>query len=1090
VTSREAVGLPRDAEVWVDALEFEERVRAGTLEGAFELGEGELLVGLDDEWVYEARDRHRERLGEVLGQLATTAESDGDLAAALRWARRLVALDPLSEEAQRQLIRLLDRAGDRPAALAAFAKLRERLAHELRVAPSLETRRLVDSIRADPAISSAASPPAPTAPRLPPRLAARGDSPFVGREDLLEALRAAWSAARDGEHRLVLLAGEPGIGKTRLATELAALAHAQGATVLYGRCHLEAVTPYEPFTEALRDYIASCPPEALGPLLGSGSGELARILPGLPERLPSLPPPLEGDPDGERYRLFEAIASTLNGAAAAGGAVLVLDDLQWADRPTLLLLQHTVRAPEAGRLLLLGTYRDSDLAPAHPLAETLAELNREGLGEVIALDGLGEQELAQLIGALTGKTAADAFARAVRSETEGNPFFVEEVLRHLGEAGALAGDEPISARALEHAGVPESVKDVIGRRLARLGERTNHLLAIAAVAGRGFDYDVLERLAGLEEDTLMDSLEEAVAAKLIAEEPGVVGRFGFSHALVRETLYDALTATRRVRLHRRVAETLEAVHEADLEPHLADLAYHFSQAVRAGEDADKAVEYARRAGEQALRLIAYEEAANHFERALRCLELKPPVGESARCELLLSLGGAQLRAGWLRESRATFERVAGIARSGGDNERLARAALGAGGGEDRLPAPWRVDESLVELLEEALESVGDDDLCLSARLLARLALELYWSEARRERRGALSLRGLELARRSGDRAGLAYCLVARRFAVWGPDNLEQRLVGDAELQRFAEESGNEELALQSSWAHICDLLELGDLEAADAELDSYERLARKRRSPYHLFGAACWRTMRAISQGPPEEAERVATRTFDFGRQILPHRFLPFHALAVQTYVIRCDQGRLGEHVDTTRALADRFREFPVWRAALAALYAELGREAEARNELETLAANDFADLPRDFLWLATTAWLGEASALIRDPRRAGALYELMLPHARKYVWAGYTNVPLGPSSRVLGLLATAMGRWEDAARHFEDALELATRARARPNHARTQKAYAGMLLARNGTDDRAQALHLLDEALQTAEEFGMNRLHEEASILRSGATG
>jgi DNA-binding SARP family transcriptional activator/tetratricopeptide (TPR) repeat protein len=1085
VTSRDAVGLPRGDEIWVDALEFEDQLRANRPEGALDLGEQELLAGLDDEWVYAARDAHRERLGEALRRLATAAEGGGDLAAAVRWARRLVALDPLSEEANRGLIRLLAAGGDRSAALAAFAKLRERLAGELRVAPSLETRRLIETIRADHGVSSTSAAEV-RAPRLPPRLAIRSGRPFVGREEPLEVLRAAWLAARDGGRRMMLITGEPGIGKTRLAAELAAFGHAKDATVLYGRCHLEAVTPYEPFTEALRHYIASCPPDALGPLLGSGAGELARILPGLAERLPGLPPPMEGDPDGDRYRLFEAVASALATAAAAAGAVLVLDDLQWADRPTLLLLQHIVRASEPGQLLLLGTCRAAELAPGHSLAEALAELRGEGLADVIALEGLGEPELAELIAALTGKTATEAFTQAIRRETEGNPFFVEEVLRHLGESGALAGDEPTPSRVLDQAGVPEGVKELIGRRLARLGERTNHVLVIAAVAGRGFDYDVLEPLAGLDEDELLASLEEAVRANVIIEEPGVADRFAFTHALVRETLYEALSGTRRIRLHRRIAEALETVHGADLESYLPDLAYHFGKAARGGEDADKAVKYAGQAGEQALGLIAYEEAAGHYERALECLELKRPVDDSVRCELLLGLGGAQVRAGWFTESRATFERAADIARGGGDHGRLARAALGAGGGEDRIPAPWRVDDALVALLEEALESVdGDHDPGLQARLLARLALELYWSEQRRERRDELSRRGLELARRADDRAALGYCLVARRFAVWGPDDLEQRLEGDSELQRLAEESGNEELALQSSWAHICDLLELGDLETADVELGSYERLAHKRRSPYHMFGAACWQTMRAISQGPPEKAERMAEQTFDFGRQVLPHRFLPFHALAVQVYVIRRDQGRLGEHMDTTRALADRFSEFPVWRAALAALHAELGHEAEARTELETLAGNDFADLPRDFLWLATVAWLGEACALTHDPRRAEALYELMLPHSGKHVWAGYTNVPLGPSSRVLGLLATAMGRWEEAARHFEDALELARRVGARPNHARTQKAYTEMLLARNEPGDPEKALELLDEVLATAEELGMKRLLDEASALR-----
>jgi tetratricopeptide (TPR) repeat protein/predicted Ser/Thr protein kinase len=489
-----------------------------------------------------------------------------------------------------------------------------------RYARAADVRLALESASGGEPLGSPGPPPAvmtgaPLPP--PPFLDALPDATaFVGREAEIAQMTRVWDQARVGRRHLLLLAGEPGIGKTRLATEFARHCARQVATVLAGRSDEEALIPYQPFAEALTWYARVCPEPELRATLNSigGGGELAPIIVELMRRIPDLRTSPKSEGEGERYRLFDVIDALLAATSSVHPIVLVLDDLHWADRPTLLLLKHVMRSTRTAALCIVGTYRDSELRRTHPLAEILADLRRDESVTRLSLDGLTGTDVLELAPSIAGHSVSSRLAALVMESAGGNPFFIGELLRHLRETDSLRSPlEDIDF------GLPEGVKEVIGRRLSRLSEGCNRALALAAVIGREFDVELLIALGDLSEDHLLDALDEAVRAQLIADAVSSRGRLAFRHALIRETLYGELLSVRRIRLHRRVAEAIEERAGGRADPPLADLAYHFSQSASAGT-ADKAVVYAMRAGDRASELLAYEEAARMYELALQSIE--------------------------------------------------------------------------------------------------------------------------------------------------------------------------------------------------------------------------------------------------------------------------------------------------------------------------------------------------------------------------------------------------------------------------------------------------------------------------------------
>ncbi|MBV8690211.1 MAG: AAA family ATPase [Actinobacteria bacterium] len=897
-----------------------------------------------------------------------------------------------------------------------------------------------------------------------PRAVATDQQPFVGRSDESDVLEAAWEEATKQQRQAVLIGGEPGIGKTRLATEFALRAHAAGATVLWGRCDEELGVAYQPFAEALRQYVEVCPVEDLQVHVDAYGGTLARLVPEMELRLPELAVPAAGDPEADRYYLFEAATGLIGTATERAPVVLVIDDLHWAARPTMLMLRHLLRSQHAQALFVIATYRDTEIGGGHPLAELLADLRSVPGVYRLAMEGLGVHDLADLVAATgDGRLNADrrSLAQVLSQETQGNPFFVGEILRHLTEtqAGTVS--------------VPESVRDVIARRLSRLSPSTQLALATAAVVGPAFEFGVLERLGGAPDDPdeLLDALDEAIAARVVTEVPGGVGHYTFTNSLIRHTLYEGLSTARRSRIHLRAGEALEALHADAIDAHVAALAHHFCEAAIGGQPSAKAADYALRAARIALDQLAFESAVAHVERGLAVLEANNRPDLAHKFDLLLVLATAQDRLLERTEAKTAVLAAAQLAREVGSNERLVEAALAL--------APrrgfGRLESDVVELCEQALRVVPAEEPAVQAKLLAFLAAyRAYAGEGWVVE--PLALDALATARDLGDAHTLFLALMARCWTLWGKAQVGEQVALAEEVFALGDSTGNPLYQVEALLLRAPGRLALGDRDGFEADGAELENVSGRMRFAYGTVNAAVWQTLLAFLDGRFEEAETLAGAVLalagndeDWARAYASHLFW-----------LRFEQGRSQEVVEMVLPFLD---ELPVVGPVIALLQADAGDATAAREVLnDVVVVNNLSTVPQDLTWPASLACLTEVIARVEDADAAKVLDDALRPYGGQLLVVGGTLCP-GSADRYLGMVAAVMGRTEEAEARFTAALELERSVSARPLVARTCYWYGRFLLSQ-GPPRAADGRARVEEARAIAAELGMAGLEVQASAL------
>lgn len=871
---------------------------------------------------------------------------------------------------------------------------------------------------------------------------------LIGRAAELTWLAAQLDAALSGHVAVVLVSGEAGIGKTRLAQSAAERAQEAGASVLWASAWEHGGVPaYWHWVQILRAHAATRPPQALVGELGSEAYELARLV---PEPRAGVHLSVKGGAEGEqaRFRLHDAVTTVLARAARRQPLVIVLDDLHAADRSSLTLLRFAVSELRVAPLLVIAVTRYASRDAE--VGSLLTDLGRQV--PTLALRGLEREAVAELLTRVVGSTRASDLASEVHRRSGGNPLFVGELVQLIAAGG---GVDPGT--------VPDSVRALIERRLEPLPQPLVALLRSAAVVGEDFGVGMLSAVTSTAPEEVLALLDRAVTEGIVrpSTRPGPP-TFSFTHALMREVLYAGLSLPGRAASHLRVAEAIEVLYPH--EPPAAELAHHFIAASALQRD-DRAAHYAELAGSRAAAALAFEEAARHYTNALAVLD--PDDQERRRGPLLLALGDARLRAGNLQGAREAFEQAAELARREGRSELLAHAALGFASGLDGFEVRL-FDHAQITLLEEALSRLGPEHAVLRSWTLARLSVALTFAEAAPDRLRLVD-GAVAIARREGDQGALSYALAARCDALAGPEHVAERLHAADEIVRLAQATGDRGVELLGRRNRVIALLESGDIPGVDAEIARYEMVAKGLHQPLYEWYVELWRGMRALMDGRLAACREHTAAAAAIGARADSHNAAL--NVEVQMWNTLLAEGRweeAGASLGKQLELASGIYGEPFW----VALVAHRAHPTEARATLDRLAASDFSELPRDAVWLASMTYAADACHFLDHAAVAPLLYQLMLPFRDRFAVDAIGAACYGSLSRGLGGLAAVMGRRHEAEEHYAAALRAHRGCGAAALVAETLRDYGAAL---QSFGDAGDAAALLEEAHAIYSELGLD---------------
>lgn len=1048
------IDVPEEA---VDAGRFELLAEEGrslggtakveALRAALALWRGPLMMGLGVPASLEGRATQLDELRLAVAEDCIEAEMAlGRHAVVVGELESLIAESPLRERLRELLMLALYRAGRQADALRAFQSARTYLGEELGIAPGPRLRELESAIlRQDPALGGPAMAPVPA----PAVVSSTG---LVGRGAELSQLRGALASARRGVGQTVLVLGEAGIGKTRLLDAVAE--EASGARIVRARCDEGAGTPsFWPWVQVLRALMVEAGEDELRRDAAGVADHLALLAPGIRRAVPDAEPLPDIEPEAARFLLFDAVSTFLARRAARRPLLILIDDVQWADVPSVLLLSFIARRVRDSAITVVATCRDDEVGGDSALGLALAGLAACPEVVRVPLPGLSQAEVGEVLAAAS---VDPALAASVWERTGGNPFFVVELARAVGRGEVSAA-------------VPEGVRAVVRQRLAKMPGEARPVLEAAAVVGRDFAVADVQRAAGIDGEAVMRGVAAGLSLGVVDVVDGAVASFRFEHDLLRETVYDAIPVDERMRLHGAVAAAIEASDPTGRR--LREIAQHLYLAAPMG-DADKAVDYLLRSADEAGAALAFEDAVLQTERALELLDLSG-ADDAVRIDVLLRLGDARWRAGQADRARDAFRRAADVARGRGSAIALALAVLGYGA---TGVTTGLVDGLLVFGAEEALELLGDAAPALRARVMARLAMELYYSPDF-GRAAALSDEAVSLGRGTGDRRALGEALAARHFCLRGPDDLAARLAVGAELLALAEAAGDAELLLRARHGRVGDFLEMGDIEGFEAERAAYAALADALHQRRYQGQALAWLGVRLLLEGRYAELEPVMHEAFELGQAGNADAALQW--FGVQLASMRREQGRHAEVFDGLIDIAGRFSGAPAWRCPLAVFLCEMGRPEEARDIVASMAKGDFEDIPRDVNWLTSMALLGLVVHDLGDAAWAARIRELLAGYADRFVVVGgvATSACYGSVAYYLGLVAETAGDADAAAGYYEQALAANTSIGATSWVAHVEAAYGSLLVRRGDGADAERGAALLASARSTASELGMRLL-------------